>query len=127
MRNPNRPVPAIFAPERGTTAPVDPEQQKRRRRLRRLNTAFDRLGILDAIGRDWLGVDPDTGRIRFDDLPEGRYLALQMLLDDLAGGVRRPTSVAGRRPAVSGSATAPVRRPLFSLPGGSGPHIGGRA
>lgn len=127
MRNPNRPVPAIFAPERGTTAPVDPEQQKRRRRLRRLNAALDRLGILDAIGRDWLRVDPETGRIRFGDLPEGRAVAVQMLLEDLADGAGRPTPVAGRRRPIPGSATAPVRRPFFSLPGGSGPHIGGRA
>ena len=126
MSNPNRPEPIVTVPEQGTTAPDDPEQRKRRR-LRRLNAALDRLGILDAIGRGWIGVDPDTGRIRFDDLPEGRYLALQLLLDDLADGTGRPTPVAGGRRSVPGSATAPVRRPLFSLPGGPGPHIGGRA
>ncbi len=103
----------------------DPVERRRRRRLRRLNSALDRLGILDAIGRDWLTVDADTGQIRFDDLAEGRSLAFQLLLDDLADGVGRPTgATVSRRTRLR--AAAPVRPPLIAHQTGTGPHIGGR-
>jgi len=129
MKPERLPEPVCAAETVGTVdAPVagDPLDDRRRVRLRRLNAALDRLGILDAIGRDWLTVDSGTGRVHFDDLTEGRYLAFQLLLDDLADGVGRPTgaAVSARRNVLR--VTAPVRPPLIAHQGGTGPHIGGR-
>lgn len=99
--------------------------RRRHHRIRHIRRALARLGLLNILGRDWVRVDPETGTISFDDLPDHRSLTLLLHLQDLGDdiGGSDPTTAL---PPADAFATTPVRAPFIPGRAMTGPHLGGR-
>ena len=96
------------------------------RRLRTLRRLLRRLGLLDLLGRDWVRVDPETKRITFGDVPEGRDELLISHLEDLLDDKLPPAPGYSNR-AVGKFATSAVTKPFTPKSETVGPHLGGKA
>ena len=94
-------------------------------RLRLIRRALTRLGLLDLLGRDWVNVHPETGRITFNDVPRHRSLEFLLLLQDLGDEIYDTVVATDLRP-VDAIATSPVGEPFSPSRTTTGPHLGGR-
>jgi len=94
-------------------------------RLRLIRRALTRLGLLDLLGRDWVNLDPGTGRITFNDVPRHRSQEFLLLLQDLGDEMYDMVVATDLRP-VDAIAMSPVGEPFFPSRTTTGPHLGGR-
>ena len=95
------------------------------RRVRRLRWLLLRLGLLDLLGREWVGVDAERMRIAFGDVPDGRDELLISHLEDLLDD-KLPTVPGYANRAIGKFATLAVAKPFTPRPETVGPHLGGK-
>ena len=119
------PTPSIESPTADQGAPRLSDRSDRR--VRRLNQAFARLGLLDIFGPDWVTIDSQTGKSIFGEVPDHQFQVLAMHLDDLHTEAFSRATIPEARSAPKAYATLPVSTPFTPRSGVTGPHIGGRA
>ena len=119
------PPPSIEGPTADQAAPRLSDRSDRR--VRRLNQAFARLGLLDIFGPDWVTINSQTGKIIFGEVPDHLFQILTMHLDDLHTEAFPRVVISEARSAPKAYATLPVSTPFTPRSVVTGPHIGGRA
>ena len=119
------PPPSIESPAPDQAAPRLSDRSDRR--VRRLNQAFARLGLLDIFGPDWVTIDSQTDKIIFGEVPDHQFQVLTMHLEDLLTGASPQVTIPEARSLPNAYATLPVATPFTPRSVVTGPHIGGRA